>query len=151
MIQFTQDYESILRENEELKKENEFLSNEILGLHAIVSRYNNRTYVDTILEDEESKSTKVIAGDYGMDVEDLNENLLQLGILESENGNILVGERYNNESLSGCVIDSQDSSELDLSNELLWTRKGRVIIHFALEKLGYVANMDKEEMQRNMK
>ena len=144
MIQFTQGYESVLKENEELKKENDFLSNEILGLHAIVSRYNNRTYVDTILEDGEAKLTKVIAGDYGVNVEELNEVLLQLGILKSENGNISVGERYNNESLSGCVIDSQDSSELDSSNELLWTRKGRVIIHFALEKLGYVAEMDKE-------
>ena len=145
MIQFTQGYESVLKENEELKKENDFLSNEILGLHAIVSRYNNRTYVDTILEDGEAKLTKVIAGDYGVNVEELNEVLLQLGILKSENGNISVGERYNNESLSGCVIDSQDSSELDSSNELLWTRKGRVIIHFALEKLGYVAEMDKED------
>lgn len=53
MIQFTQGYESVLREDERLKKENEFLRNEILGLHAIVSRYNNRTYVDTILEKEE--------------------------------------------------------------------------------------------------
>lgn len=144
MVQFIQDYESILKENEELKKENEFLSNEILGLHAIISKYNNRTYADVIMEDKEAKSTKVIAGDYGMDVEELSEVLLQLGILKSEDGNISVGEKYNNELLVGCVIDNRDPSELDSPNELLWTRKGRVIIHFALDRLGYIAEMDKE-------
>ena len=145
MIQFTQNYESILKENEELKKENEFLSNEILGLHAIISKYNNKTYIDAILEDGEAELTKVIAEDYGMDVRELNEVLLQLGILKSENNNILVGETYDNEVLSGCAIDNRELSGLDSPNELLWTRKGRVIIHFALNKLGYIAEMDKQE------
>lgn len=145
MVQFTQNYESILKENEELKKENEFLSNEILGLHAIISKYNNKTYIDAILEDGEAELTKVIAEDYGMDVRELNEVLLQLGILKSENNNILVGETYDNEVLSGCAIDNRELSELDSPNELLWTRKGRVIIHFALNKLGYIAEMDKVE------
>ena len=143
MVQFTQSYESILKENEELKKENEFLSNEILGLHAIISKYDNKTYVDAILGDKEAELTKVIAEDYGMDVRELNEVLLQLGILKSENNNILVGETYDNEVLSGCVIDNRELSELDSPNELLWTKKGRVIIHFALNKLGYVAEIDK--------
>ena len=144
MVQFIQDYESILKENEELKKENEFLSNEILGLQAIISKYNNRTYADVILEDEEAKTTKVIAGDYGMDVEEFSEVLFQLGMLKSENGDILVSEKYNNERLVGYFIDNRDPSELGSPNELLWTRKGRIIIHFALDRLGYTAEMDKE-------
>ncbi len=107
-------------------------------------------YLDTILKSEDTLTITQIAADYGISAQKLNSILHSEKIQRKVGGQWLLytdkmGKGYTKSET--VTIKSKDNSKEDkVVVNTKWTQKGRIRINEILNKLGIVANIDREKI-----
>ncbi|MEG0426193.1 MAG: phage antirepressor KilAC domain-containing protein [Cetobacterium sp.] len=107
-------------------------------------------YLDTILKSKDTLTITQIAADYGISAQKLNSILHNEKIQRKVGGQWLLytdkmGKGYTKSET--VTIKSKNSSKEDkVVVNTKWTQKGRIQINEILNKLGIVANMDREKI-----
>ena len=107
-------------------------------------------YLDTILKSEDTLTITQIAADYGISAQKLNSILHNEKIQRKVGGQWLLytdkmGKGYTKSET--VTIKSKDNSKEDkVVVNTKWTQKGRIRINEILNKLGIVANIDREKI-----
>ncbi len=104
------------------------------------------SYLDRILESEDTLVVTQIAKDYGMSARKLNAILHECHVIFRVNDEwVLYAEHQGNGYTQSRTYQYQKSEGYGTSVQLRWTQKGRLFIHELLSKRGIVAFEDRCE------
>lgn len=145
---FPQNYTEALRVLADTEEEIQKLSNEAIGLSYIIEHMQPRLeYLDIILNGTVALSTPQIAKDYGLSERTLNSILHEEGIQYTVGGQWLLYQHHAGKGYTKTHthVYTKSNGDTGTSLQTKWTQKGRLLIHDILTKLGYKAEMDKEQ------
>ena len=110
-----------------------------------------KQYVDVILKSTGALATSQIAADYGMSAYKLNKILHEAGIQRNVNGQWILYNKYMGKGLTVSRTYNYTHSDGTTGSNMqtLWTQKGRMLIHFVLERKGIKPVMDRKEGESN--
>ena len=143
-----QNYIEALRALADAEEEKQKLSQEVVGLNQTIGLMQPKMeYLDTILNSTDTLNITQIAKDYGLSGRTLNTILHEEGIQYTVGRQWLlyqqhVGKGY---TKTHTHVYSKGNGDTGTSLQTKWTQKGRLLIHDILTKLGYKAEMDKEQ------
>ncbi|MEC5307745.1 phage antirepressor [Bacillus thuringiensis] len=104
------------------------------------------TYLDQILQSQDTVTVSQVAADYGLSAMRLNKILKEEKIQYKVNDQWLLYSKYQNKGYTKSktvdVTHSDGSRSVKMNTR--WTQKGRIFIHEILTKQGIIPEMDKE-------
>ncbi|AZJ19573.1 DNA-binding protein [Bacillus wiedmannii bv. thuringiensis] len=104
------------------------------------------TYLDQILQSQDTVTVSQVAADYGLSAVKLNKILNDEKIQYKVNKQWLLYSKYQNKGYTKSqtvdVTHSDGSRSVKMNTR--WTQKGRVFIHDILTKRGIIPEMDRE-------
>ncbi|MDO6633222.1 phage antirepressor [Bacillus thuringiensis] len=104
------------------------------------------TYLDQILQSQDTVTVSQVAADYGLSAMRLNKILKEEKIQYKVNDQWLLYSKHQNKGYTKSktvdVTHSDDSRSVKMNTR--WTQKGRIFIHKILTKQGIIPEMDKE-------
>ncbi|MGH0790912.1 phage antirepressor KilAC domain-containing protein [Bacillus cereus] len=104
------------------------------------------TYLDQILQSQDTVTVSQVAADYGLSAVKLNKILNDEKIQYKVNKQWLLYSKYQNKGYTKSqtvdVTHSEGSRSVKMNTR--WTQKGRVFIHDILTKRGIIPEMDRE-------
>ncbi|TKI86815.1 phage antirepressor KilAC domain-containing protein [Bacillus mycoides] len=104
------------------------------------------TYLDQILQSQDTVTVSQVAADYGLSAVRLNKILNDEKVQYKVNKQWLLYSKYQNKGYTKSqtvdVIHSDGSRSVKMNTR--WTQKGRLFIHEILTKRGIIPEMDKE-------
>ncbi|MGL6058388.1 MAG: phage antirepressor [Culicoidibacterales bacterium] len=112
--------------------------------HRIAEHEPKLTYLDTILQSQETVAISQIAADYGMSAIRLNRILCDAKVQRKVKTQWILTSKYLNHGFTKSEtinIRRSDGTFKPIMNTN-WTQKGRLFIHDLLTNLGYIANFD---------
>lgn len=145
--QLPTNFAEALRLAASLEEEKQKLITQNLLLEQRMSEYEPKlTYLDTILKSNDCLLVSQIAEDYGLTAQELNKILNNQGIQHKMNGQWLLYSQHKGlgYTKSETHTFTKKNGEIGSALHTKWTQKGRLFIHYTLEKLGIVALMDKK-------
>ena len=142
------DYASALRAlADEWEKNQKLLEENELQKQVIEDYEPKVTYYDTILQSNDAFTVTQIAADYGISAKELNRILYQEGIQHRVGKQWVLYRKYMGNGFTKSATHKFVRSDGSIGTSILtkWTQKGRVEIHYILERRGIKALMDLEE------
>ncbi|WP_144488831.1 phage antirepressor KilAC domain-containing protein [Bacillus thuringiensis] len=104
------------------------------------------TYLDQILQSQDTVTVSQVAADYGLSAMRLNKILKEEKIQYKVNDQWLLYSKHQNKGYTKSktvdVTHSDGSRSVKMNTR--WTQKGRIFIHEILTKQGIIPEMDKE-------
>lgn len=103
------------------------------------------TYLDRILQSEDTMNITQIAADYDMTARKLNNILKDAGIQRKTGGQWVLCARYHHQGLtkSSTTIITLETGGTKTVINTRWTQAGRLLIHRVLTERGIGANLDR--------
>lgn len=105
------------------------------------------SYYDVVLQSKDSLTIRVIAKDYGLSAQKLNEMLHELGVQYKQSGTWLLYQQYAGHGYTDTkthVIDDEGRTRV----HTYWTQKGRLFIYDLLKAQGILPVIEREEGDR---
>lgn len=102
------------------------------------------SYYDLVLQSKDSLTIRVIAKDYGLSAQKLNEMLHDLGVQYKQSGTWLLYQQYAGHGYTDTkthVIDDEGRTRV----HTYWTQKGRLFIYDLLKAQGILPVIEREE------
>ncbi|PGS82593.1 DNA-binding protein [Bacillus cereus] len=104
------------------------------------------TYLDQILQSQDTVTVSQVAADYGLSAMKLNKILKEEKVQYKVNNQWLLYSKHQNKGYTKSktvdVIHSDGSRSVKMNTR--WTQKGRLFIHEILTKRGIIPEMDRE-------
>ncbi|MEB4814601.1 DNA-binding protein [Bacillus thuringiensis] len=104
------------------------------------------TYLDQILQSQDTVTVSQVAADYGLSAMKLNKILKEEKVQYKVNNQWLLYSKHQNKGYTKSqtvdVTHSDGSQSIKMNTR--WTQKGRLFIHDILTKRGIIPEMDKE-------
>lgn len=142
------DYPSALRALADEAEKRMVTESKNLMLKQKVCEYEPKAqYVDTILNSVGILATTQIAADYGMSANKLNKILFDEHIQRKVGDQWILYKEHMNlgYTKSETIHFKRSDGAPDTKLQTKWTQKGRLMIHYLLEKRGIKANVDKQD------
>ncbi len=106
------------------------------------------TYLDQILQSQDTVTVSQVAADYGLSAMKLNKILKEEKVQYKVNNQWLLYSKYQNKGYTKSktvdVVHTDGSRSVKMNTR--WTQKGRLFIHELLTKRGIIPEMDREAM-----
>ncbi|WP_448164002.1 phage antirepressor [Bacillus thuringiensis] len=106
------------------------------------------TYLDQILQSQDTVTVSQVAADYGLSAMKLNKILKEEKVQYKVNNQWLLYSKHQNKGYTKSktvdVVHTDGSRSVKMNTR--WTQKGRLFIHELLTKRGIIPEMDREAM-----
>ncbi len=106
------------------------------------------TYLDQILQSQDTVTVSQVAADYGLSAMKLNKILKEEKVQYKVNNQWLLYSKHQNKGYTKSktvdVVHTDGSRSVKMNTR--WTQKGRLFIHEILTKRGIIPEMDREAM-----